>query len=98
VRPAVNSWNYWRATSSGSADIWGNDIVLNELTKLGILNSNQRTMRGLAVVIREATIRRMIRHTNLLTFVRLGGLDPIPQKDMKLKIVSSHGGLDLRNG
>jgi len=78
------------------ADIWGrystcNDIVLNELTKIGILNSNHRTMRGLAVAIREAMIHRMIRHTNLLTIVRLGGLDPIPQKDTKLKIASSHG-------
>ena len=39
-----------------------------------------------AVAIREATIHRMIRHTNLLTVDHLGGLNPIPQKDTKLKI------------
>jgi len=97
VRPAVNSWCCWRASTSGSADIWDDNVVLDEATEVSQLSSHQRTMGCLTMTIRKATIYRVIRQTNLRAIVCLGCFDTATQQNPKLEPASVHCRLYFRD-
>jgi len=89
VRPAVNSGFCWLASHSGPSNVWGDNIVLDEGAE------NCATLSGTACTVQETVIHSMIGHINFVAVGRLGSPDSIPEQSTKLKVVSSHGGLNL---